>query len=70
MSTSDPLALRPRRFARGRRTTAYRYGSTRNFRGHRSFSARETVIDTSEITSAITARVAAGLGREKPACQF
>jgi len=56
---------------RGRRPIEYRYGSTRNFLGRHSFSARKTVIDsTSGITSTITARVAAGLGREKPACQF
>jgi chorismate synthase len=64
MSTSEGLGRDPR-------AMGYRYASTRNFRGGRSFSARETVIaTTSGITSTIAARVAAGLGREKPACQF
>ena len=48
----------------------FRYVSTRNFRGRRSFSARETIIDTSWTTSADPEGVAAGLGREKPACQY
>ena len=59
---SGPDTPQPRR--------VFRYVSTRNFRGHRSFSARETVIDTIAWIPSIPARVAAGLGREVPACQF
>jgi hypothetical protein len=67
MSTSEAFGAAPG-------SDGFRYVSARNFRAGRSFSARrttKTVIDTtSGITSGIATRVAAGLGREKPACQF
>ena len=71
MSTSEAVAVRAGSVGPGRGSRTFRYVSTRNFQGRRSFSARETVIDTtSGITRPITARVAAGLGREMPACQY
>lgn len=71
MSTSERGGRRPASLVRRAGSPGFRYASPRNFRGRRSFSARETTIDTtSGITTTITARVAAGLGREKPACQF
>jgi hypothetical protein len=48
----------------------FRYVTTRNFPPRGSFSARETVIDSTTWITAIPAGVAAGLGREKPACQL
>ena len=70
MSTSEAVAVRAGSVGPGRGSRAFRYVSTRNFRGRRSFSARETVIDTAARISSIPGRVAAGLGREKPACQY
>ena len=70
MSTSEAVAVHAERRAPRRYSREFRYVSTRNFRGRRSFSARETVIDTAAGIPSIPVRVAAGLGREKPACQY
>jgi hypothetical protein len=79
MSTSE--ARRGRALAtcrRGARTQGFRYDATRNFPGRRSFSARHTMTgfdiamldSNTRIDTRIDTRIYAGLGREKPACQY
>ena len=70
MSTSDAVVVAARLLGSRPQSCQFRYVSTRNFRGRRSFSARETVIDTATGITPIPTRVAAGLGREMPACQY
>ncbi|GAA2157310.1 hypothetical protein GCM10009845_00730 [Pedococcus bigeumensis] len=69
MSTSEAVEVRAVLAGSGPACGGFRYVSARNFRGSRSFSARETVIDTAAWITSIPARVAAGLGREVSACQ-
>jgi hypothetical protein len=45
----------------------YRYVATRNFRDRGSFSARHTVTG---FNAGFYSGINAGLGREKPACQY
>jgi len=70
MSTSEVLAVRAGWFGAPPDSREFRDVSTRNFPGRHSFSARRTVIDTTARITSIRAQVAAGLGREVPACQF
>lgn len=54
-------------------TSRFRYVATRNFRHRTSFSARHTFGDntlTDHMTGDIMTGDTAGLGREKPTCQY